>query len=333
MPYRVCSKCKHVLNASEHFFCSNCGETLPKEITIRDVRVRVRTTFFKEESDSYKQKMNSIREMLSSYVSKIAKRPLVEILLLLNLLGMCVLIYQASFPKISGLFDLKLFPSFMSLPKVMESSESTGTPSLKVEEAKFENVKLNLTQGTLKILDFAKLFPNYTEVFYVGNKTSDISGMVVDSYDSSLMQKVKESSGSFAYGAIIDKSLQPDVYVIWAFVVEDDFSEEAKAGVAEEFPDLTSLSVGNYYVVSNSEDYASDIKDTINKSMLSLANSATYTLISPSIPKSGGGVAITFVKESNVFFDNLKNQPIISEFIKAKLDHLNDSSYNYLVIN
>lgn len=324
MPYRVCPKCQHELTTAEHFFCASCGSQLPKEVTLRDVKVRVRTTFFKEEKDPYKNLLLSYKEKLSLLVGKVSKRPLVEVLLLLNLLALCTFIYQLSYPKLEPLIKFRLMPDSV----ITEVPQSSATAEVnKVIVPEFGNSKMILKGTAGENSTFVSMFPNDTEVYaYLGN-TSQLPTLLVNSYSADFIDEVKESTGSAAFGA---KQESGGDYV-WGLLVLNDFTQDAINSLITDFEGVMVLPAGDYLVITNSEDYALDIMDTMAKTRLSIVNDASYKLLEPKLPKSNAGILVSFKNNLNDLIQVFKGQAFYNETFKAQLAQMEKSGYNNFV--
>lgn len=334
MPYRICPKCNKALNSSEHFFCSNCGEILPKDLTSRDMNVRVRTTFFKEEHGAYTGILSGFREKASGIVGGISRRPLAEILLLLNLLAVCVLIYQLAFPKFARLLQFSIMPkndSELSILEVRESTESTvstGISSKNLGE-KLEEIIVGLSSGPILKSEYSKIFPNDTKLVAFGSTIKQLDRILLDSYDSAFTNEISQSTGSYAFGVRDDGN---DGYH-WVFVLGSLLSDGALESLKKDFDFIFLKQTNQYLIISTSESFIDDIENTMNKNSLSLANNPTYVLKEPYIPNQSGVVLVDLGMGSKNIYQDTKDQAVISDEFKQLLDRFIKSSYNDFILN
>jgi len=334
MPYRVCPKCNKVLNTSEHFFCSNCGEILPKELTSRDMNVRVRTTFFKEEHGTYAGILSGFREKTSRIVGGISRRPLAEVLLLLNLLAVCVLIYQLAFPNFARLLQFSIMPksdSGLSVLEVRGSTESTASASVSSTNfgEEIDEISAGLSSGIILKSEYSKIFPNDTELVAFGGNINQLDKILLDSYESAFVREIVQSTGSYAFGVRGDG----ENGYHWVLVLESLFSESALESLKKDFDFVALKQTDKYLLISTSESYINDIESTMDKNNLSLANNPNYVLKEPYIPNQSGVVLVDLGLGSKNIYQDIKDQAVVSDEFKQLLDRLIKSSYNDFILN
>ena len=310
MSVRLCPKCQHELKSYDHFFCSNCGETLPENVSDPNVPIKTLISYYTfEESKSPKP------VKLFKHLSIGVKAREISIALILILVGIVS-------ERLYGI--------------IMNDSEITFTPKTTIEvqpssSVEVINTPLTLQKGPFLNNDFSKIVPSDISVYVEFNDLSFLDFVTADDLD------IKEKSTGKAalfktnkdldngWGALVELRQESIVEVAAAL---NKFTEKGlKAGIFE-----------RYLLVSSSENVYENMLRAKDSLILNLMRNPTYSQVKAKTIPEGKILFLKVSQDKDTALGEVMTYEFLGEgealsTISKLLEQVLNSSYNELVIN
>ena len=314
MSVRLCPKCQHELKSYDHFFCSNCGETLPENVSDPNVPIKTLVSYYTYEESKSPKTVKVLKHFVSGVKAKENRKYIVIALLLI----------------FAGVISERLYGV------IMNNSEIVLTPKKTVEippspSIEIINTPLSLQKGPFLNNDFAKLVPSDISIYLEFNDLSFLE--FVTENDLGIKDKSAGKAALFktnkdldnGWGAIIELKQESIVEVAAEL---DQFKEKGlKAGISDK-----------YLLVSASENIYENMLRAKDSLILNLVRNPFYSQTKAKAVPEG---KILILKMSQVndaaleevlkfnYFGSGENLSNISQLMERILN----SRYNELVIN
>ena len=314
MSVRLCPKCQHELKSYDHFFCSNCGETLPENVSDPNVPIKTLISYYTFE-ESKSPKPVKLFKHLSIGVKARENRKYISIALILILVGIVS-------ERLYGI--------------IMNDSEITFTPKTTIEvqpssSVEVINTPLTLQKGPFLNNDFSKIVPSDISVYVEFNDLSFLDFVTADDLD------IKEKSTGKAalfktnkdldngWGALVELRQESIVEVAAAL---NKFTEKGlKAGIFE-----------RYLLVSSSENVYENMLRAKDSLILNLMRNPAYSQVKAKTIPEGKILFLKVSQDKDTALGEVMTYEFLGEgealsTISKLLEQVLNSSYNELVIN
>lgn len=205
MSVRVCPKCKSPVGEHDHYFCSSCGEKLPKELARSPKSVKMRT--YKNVPTEAKKLGSAVREIIKNRT----------VIYTLGLL-IFIVIVMVSLLK-TGIVELivnKVSPNQEAVVTNLPSVVKKTKPEIVVEK--------NFITGTFGKYHFATLAPSETYYYFEGFDVNALSDYLANDEDLEPL---------FSKSEILLEDVFAGFYIVEEVVENEDNEDEGVSEVGE----------------------------------------------------------------------------------------------------
>ena len=314
MSVRLCPKCQHELKSYDHFFCSNCGETLPENVSDPNVPIKTLISYYTFE-ESKSSKPVKLFKHLSIGVKARENRKYISIALILILVGIVS-------ERLYGI--------------IMNDSEITITPKTTIEVQpsfliEVINTPLALQKGAFLNNDFSKIVPSDISIYVELNDLSFLEFVTKD--DLGIKDKSTGKAAIFktnkdldnGWGALVE--LRQESIVEVASTLDKFIEKGLKAGIFE-----------RYLLVSASENVYENMLRAKDSLILNLMRNPTYSQVKAKAIPEGKILFLKVSQDKDTALGEVMKYEFLGEGevlnnISQLLERVLNSSYNELVIN
>lgn len=306
---RICPKCKENLAEYDHYFCSSCGSSLPKELFLKPDSIRIKSYDVESTSKKILFSFKNLKNNKSIYVAALI------LFILVVLFG----IYT------TGIFDLLKFigvdERFVELERMLEERNPES------KTIKIDSEELILEKGEFSKDKIASHFPDSVDFYFEAFDIKKLSEYFLQDEDLSNLFSRSEIlfEKNFAGGYFED-------YDAWAFAFV--FKDKGLVEIVLEDIDDDVWGfkiVDGVLVMGHKDEIFSLFENVDSKVNTSLYQNPTYIKKTASLSESGS-VKIIFMNDGNK--DDISNyQESLDDNMKNVLIKVLDSSYDEVVIN
>lgn len=314
MSLRVCPNCQIMLGNYDHYFCTSCGATLPKELVDNQTNLKI------QKYDS------SVSQTSTSFIEKIGLSKLTKAFNKRTIIAFVILAIS-----VIGLVQIEnRIEKFLKKSNFIQSPLKTAeesSPSAKAAKHVL-NLHLPLKSSEISNVDINEYIPAEADLYVFGNNLGFLlSNLSQSSIYKELLSKLPASLDS----SFVVFSLEKDKKRMWALITKNQSDVENEILKSSLPSNLTYKVINNYLVVSSDVSIFDMMKNSKEKTLLNLALSPTYVKVKDFVPKEGQVEIIFMSDKGKEIFLGLKEKKI-GDALKNIIDAVLKTGYNEVVV-
>ena len=313
MTARFCPKCQKELKGYDHFFCSNCGETLPENVSNSYVPIKTLVSYYSFDDSKNSKPVKFLKTFVLSLTMK-ENRKFVSIALVLILIGIMS----------ERMYGIIITSSGKDIvPKTAQVQTPTSTDLV--------SSSILMQKGAFLNNDFAKIDPSDISVYIELNDLSFLEFLGIDDFG------VKDSSTG---KAVLFKT-NKDLDLGWGAVVElkqDGVVEVASTIGRFEEKGLNAGISEKYLLVSGSNEVYESMLRAKDSLILNFVRNSFYSQLKAKPIPEGKILILKISQEKNTALNEMlkynysKNNEDATRIFQL-VEHALNSSYNEFVVN
>lgn len=325
MTLRICPTCHSRLTFSDHYYCSTCGARLSVETSNSYVPVKTKTQILKVKNSRWKEISENLE--IQTRLNKIKKQPLVEVMVLSMLLGVCFIVYNSIYERYFAVY-LKDYIS-SRFPSNANVKQPLGADN--VIRAPFVAMSTSFSDE-----NFSFAVPSKVDLFVEFNDANSILTILGKPGNPELNYPVfKYVWGNWELfenrSAFFSRYENNKYKVVFMFITKPDADTNK---LITEFPEseYKPKLIGRFFVISNDSGLFSEIDSASRGVSLSLSKNSYYVLYNSKLFKEGFLRIFRFNDSGRKYLLMLRDS-ITSVPLTDLLDQFIKSGYNEVVVN